>query len=319
VTLARVLSIGARRPVAQPAPQEAAAGGPAGIVISDPAELADRDPWETVKQARDLDRPTTLDYAGWLLDEFQELHGDRLSSDCAAIVGGLARLNDIPMVVIGHQKGHTAAELADRNFGMATPSGYRKAARLMRLAAKLGLPILTLVDTPGAYPGAEAEEQGQAVAIAENLRLMASLPVPVVSVVTGEGGSGGALALAVANQVLIWSNAIYSVISPEGCAAILWKEPSAAPVAAAALQLDARALLRLGIVDAVIKEPPGGAQRDHLLAAQRLRIAVLAAFGELLPMNPAQLTVKRHARFRRCGTQGAVAENMNGKPAEDPQ
>jgi acetyl-CoA carboxylase carboxyl transferase subunit beta len=286
------------------APPLPAAGGvdpvlPAGWVVREPDGLPRRDAWEAVRTARRVDRPTTLDYIGRVADDFEELHGDRLGADCPAIVGGLARLGSVQVVVIGPQKGHTMVELAGRNFGMPSPAGYRKAARLMRLAAKLRLPVLTLVDTPGAHPGIEAEKQGQAVAIAENLRLMSGLPVPIVTVVTGEGGSGGALALAVADRVLICSNAVYSVITPEGCAAILWNDPAAAPRAAEALRLDARELLRLRIVDGVILEPDGGAHEDPAGAAERLGAAVGAALRDLLPMDPHDLLERRRERFRR--------------------
>jgi len=290
--LARVLSAGSGGSGTLPA-----ADGP-DPRVTDPGSLPERSSWPVVRAARALERPTAKDYFSRILDDFQELHGDRLSSDCPAIVGGLGWLDGTPLVAIGHQKGHTVAELSARNFGMATPAGYRKTARLMRLAEKLRLPVLTLIDTPGAYPGRTAEEQGQAVAIADNLRLMAGLPVPVVSVVTGEGGSGGALALAVANQVLMLSEAVYSVISPEGCAAILWQDPAAAPQAAEALRVEARALLELGVVDAVIPEPDGGSQNDYQLAAQLLRSAVTAALSELTGMEPAKLVEQRRQRFR---------------------
>lgn len=260
-----------------------------------------RDPWQIVQRARDLNRPTTLDYFGLLLDDFEELRGDRLGADCPAIVGGLGRLGGVPVVVIGHQKGHTTAELGARNFGMPTPAGYRKSARLMNLAAKLGLPVVSLIDTPGAYPGKEAEQHGQAIAIAENIRLMSRLPVPVVSVVTGEGGSGGALALGVANHVLICANAVYSVISPEGCAAILWNDPASAPRAAEALRMTAAELAPLGIVDRIVPEPAGGTQADHVTAGQNLRAAVLTSLLELLPLDAEQLVAGRHARFRAFG------------------
>ena len=266
-----------------------------------PEELPERDAWETVRLARNPGRPTTLDYAAWLLDDFLELGGDRVSGDCPAIVGGIGRLDGVPIVVIGHQKGHDTRELVARNFGMSSPAGYRKAARLMRLADKLRLPILTLVDTPGAYPGVDAEAGGQAHAIAENLRLMSRLTVPVVTVITGEGGSGGALALAVADRVLALSNAVYSVISPEGCAAILWRDASAAPQAAAALGLTARDLLGHGVVDAVIPEPDGGAHEDPLQAAQLVRGAVTAALHELLRLPPERLVAERTRRFRGYG------------------
>jgi acyl-CoA carboxylase subunit beta len=261
------------------------------------------DPWQAVQQARDLGRPTTADYINLLIDDFEELRGDRLGEEDSAIIGGLGRLCDLPVVLIGHQKGHTAAELAAHNFGMPTPAGYRKAARLMRLAAKLSLPVITLVDTPGAYPGVEAEASGQSIAIAENLRLMAGLPVPVITVITGEGGSGGALALAVANRVLICANGVYSVISPEGCAAILWDDPAAAPKAAAALRMTAADLLGLGVVDGIVPEPDGGAQTDHLSAAQNLRAALVDGLRELLHLDPDTLITDRRARFRAFGTE----------------
>jgi acetyl-CoA carboxylase carboxyl transferase subunit beta len=192
-----------------------------------------------------------------ILDDFEELCGDRVGGDCPAIIGGVGRLGGEPIIIIGHEKGHTPGELTAHRYGMPAPAGYRKAGRLMRLAAKWGLPVVTLVDTPGAHPGFEAEQQGQAGAIAENLRLMSALPVPVVTVVTGEGCSGGALAIAVADRLLVMENGFYTVISPEGCAAILWRERSAAPEAAQALRIDARSLLELGVADGVIPEPPG--------------------------------------------------------------
>ncbi|MFG2041508.1 carboxyltransferase subunit alpha [Dactylosporangium sp. NPDC048998] len=294
-TLARLLTVGTRR---EGPPQPS---GPGDAVLRDPAGLPERDAWETVRQARNVDRPTTVDYLGRIFTDVERLHGDRIGGDCPAIVGALARLDGIPVLVLGHQKGHTARELAASRYGMPTPAGYRKAARLMRLAAKLGLPVVTLVDTPGAYPGPEAEEQGQAIAIAENLRLMAGLPVPVVAVVTGEGGSGGALALALANRVLVLSGAVYSVISPEGCAAILHGDPVMAPQAARSLRLTAPDLLRLGIVDGVVPEPPGGAHTDTAEAARLLRAALVQELRALLPLNPPRLIVGRHARFRRFG------------------
>ncbi|MBV9026119.1 MAG: acetyl-CoA carboxylase, carboxyltransferase subunit beta, partial [Streptomycetaceae bacterium] len=221
-------------------------------VVTDYREIPGRSAWDVVETARDVGRPTTLDYLGYLLEEFVELHGDRMSGDCPAIVAGLGSLGGSPLAVIGHQKGHTAREAAERNFGLATPDGYRKAARVMRLAAKLGIPVLTLIDTPGAHPGVDAEQHGQAGAIADNLRLMSALPVPTVAVVLGEGGSGGALALAVADRVLVCENAMYSVISPEGCAAILWHDRASAPEAAEALRLDACSLMEYQIVDGIV-------------------------------------------------------------------
>ena len=278
-------------------------------VVRRPDPSGERDAWSAVRRARDLHRPTTLDYFTRILEDFEELHGDRMSGDCPAIVGGMGRLDGVPVVAIGHQKGHTIGDLTARGFGMATPAGYRKAARLMRLAVKLGLPVVTLVDTPGAYPGVEAEERGQSVAIAENLRLMAGLNVPIVTVVTGEGGSGGALALAVADEVLICENAVYSVISPEGCASILWKDPAAAPVAATALRIDAQGLLDLGVVDGIVPEPDGGARVTDPEAAETLRAAIVAALARLLTLAPEELVERRHARFRRFGlTDSPVLE-----------
>ncbi|GAA1971252.1 carboxyltransferase subunit alpha [Amycolatopsis minnesotensis] len=289
-------------------------GSPAALV-TDPGELPDRDPWDAVLRARDIRRPTTADYLATAFDEFVALRGDRLSKDCPALLGGLARLGGTPVVALGTQKGHTAAELAAANFGSASPAGYRKSARLMRLAAKLGLPVVTLIDTPGAHPGLEAEENGQAQAISDNLRLLAKLPVPVVAVVTGEGGSGGALALALADRVLMCADAVYSVISPEGCAAILWRDKAAAPGAAAALGLHAKRLLRLGVVDGVIPEPEGGAHADHRAAADRLRAAVSAALAPLTRLTAAELADRRHARFRRFGAPSHQERTLhNGQP-----
>jgi acyl-CoA carboxylase subunit beta len=286
-----------------------------GVVVRDPERLPDEDAAAVVRRARRIDRPTTLDYAALLLDEFRELAGDRVSGDCAAVVGGIGRLDGRPVMLIGHQKGHSPAELGRRNFGMPTPAGYRKAARLMRLAVKLRLPIVTLIDTPGAYPGAQAEEQGQMVAIAENLKLMADLPVPVVAVITGEGGSGGALALGVANRVLMWQHAVYSVISPEGCAAILWRDPTATSRAADALKLRAADLLALGVVDGVLPEPEGGVDADPAQAAELLRAALAQTLGELAGLSDAQLRADRHARFRGFGADHVTS--ASGIDAEE--
>lgn len=266
-----------------------------------------RDAWDTVRMARHPGRPTTLDYLDTVFDGFVELHGDRLGGDCPAIVGGVARLAGRHVMVIGHQKGHTTAELVARNFGMASPSGHRKALRLMRLAARLGLPVVTLVDTPGADPGVGAEEQGQAAAIAENILTLTVLPTPVLTVITGEGGSGGALALAVADRVLMLENAVYSVISPEGCAAILWPDRSAAPQAARALRLTAPDLCRLGVVDEIVPEPATAAHDDPAETAHRLRAALLANLLPLLDVPPATLVRLRRQRFRRFGATRAGA------------
>ena len=272
-------------------------------LVRDPDELPIVDHAQIVQTARHQQRPTTLDHIASVLDDFLELRGDRLSGDCPAIVGGVGRIEGRSVVVIGHQKGRDTAERIRRNFGMPQPEGYRKAARLMKLAAKLALPIVTLVDTPGAHPGVEAEERGQAWAIAECLRLMSGLPVPIVTVVTGEGGSGGALALAVANRVLACAGAMYSVISPEGCAAILWKDRAAAPLAAAALQIGARDLLRHGIIDAVVPEPAGGAHLDPSEASRLLRAAVSQTLDELAAVSPDGLVAQRRRRFRRYGIE----------------
>ncbi|MEU4555686.1 acetyl-CoA carboxylase carboxyl transferase subunit beta [Micromonospora violae] len=291
--------------------------GPGGVLPAGPAVGADvdapvtedtpavRDAWDTVRVARHLGRPTTLDYLESVFDGFVELHGDRLGADCPAIVGGVARLAGRHVMVIGHQKGHSTAELVARNFGMASPAGHRKALRLMRLAARLGLPVITLVDTPGADPGVSAEEQGQAAAIAENILTLTVLPTPVLAVITGEGGSGGALALAVADRVLMLENAVYSVISPEGCAAILWPDRSAAPQAARALRLTAPDLCRLGVVDEVVAEPSSAAHDDPAEAAHRLRAALLANLLPLLDVPPATLVRLRRQRFRRFGANRA--------------
>ncbi|GIG63071.1 hypothetical protein Lfu02_74430 [Longispora fulva] len=313
--LGRLLSIGTRRggsPPAEPVVQ---------VAVRDATLLSQRPAWDAVRRARDIGRPTTSDYLHMMLDGFEELHGDRIGGDCPAIIGGVGRLGGESVVVIGHEKGHTAAELLAHDYGMPSPAGYRKAGRLMRLAAKWGLPVVTLVDTPGAHPGLDAELQGQATAIAENLRLMGALPVPVVTVITGEGCSGGALAIAVADRVLIMENGVYTVISPEGCAAILWREPAAAPKAAEALRLDARSLLELHVVDGVIPEPPGGAESDPAGAAALLGAAIRAELADLASLDSARLVALRRARFRQygrsrsgvpVGTAAAVSGNEGG-------
>ncbi|MFG1779801.1 acetyl-CoA carboxylase carboxyltransferase subunit alpha [Micromonospora sp. NPDC049048] len=288
-----------RRPASRPAvPRQVPPSARPAVTT---AQGAPGDAWETVRLARHPGRPTTLDYLETAFDGFVELHGDRLGADCPAVVGGLARLDGRAVMVIGHQKGHTTAELVGRNFGMASPAGHRKALRLMRLAARLGLPVVTLVDTPGADPGVRAEEQGQAAAIAENILALTVLPTPVVAVITGEGGSGGALALAVADRVLMLQHAVYSVISPEGCAAILWPDRGAAPQAARALRLTAPDLCRLGIVDDVVPEPTPAAHHDPADAARALRAAVLAHLLPLLDVPSTTLVRRRRQRFRRFG------------------
>ncbi|MEH0843978.1 acetyl-CoA carboxylase carboxyltransferase subunit alpha [Micromonospora sp. CPCC 205711] len=274
---------------------------PAARPADGPEPVAVADAWDTVRAARHPGRPTTMDYLDSAFDGFVELHGDRLGADCPAVVGGLARLDGRPVVVVGHQKGHTTAELVARNFGMASPAGHRKALRLMRLAARLGLPVVTLVDTPGADPGISAEQHGQAAAIAENILALSVLPTPVIAVITGEGGSGGALALAVADRVLMLNHAVYSVISPEGCAAILWPDSGAAPQAARALRLTAPDLCRLGVADEIVPEPPGGAHADPEQAGALLRRAVAANLAPLLDVPAATLVRRRRQRFRRFG------------------
>ncbi len=263
-------------------------------------------PIERVQLARHPGRPYTLDYVARTFTDFVELHGDRSFRDDAAIVGGWARLDGRTVMVIGHQKGRDMKENLKRNFGMPHPEGYRKALRLMKLAEKFGHPIVTLIDTPGAYPGIGAEERGQAEAIARNLREMASLRVPTVSVVIGEGGSGGALALGVTDRILMFENAIYSVISPEGCAAILWKTNEAKDKAAAALKLTAADLQALGVIDDVIPEPVGGAHADWDAAAAALGEAVGRHLDELRGMTADVLIDQRLEKYGRMGEWRAV-------------
>lgn len=299
--LAKLLAVGA--PAAQP-PVKRPRGATLApdAVVRDPGELSARDAWDAVRAARDLGRPSFADLTGRLLDEWIELSGDRIGGDCSAIRGGLGTIAGRPVVMIGHQKGHTITALNESNFGMASPEGHRKAARLMRLAGKLGLPVLAFIDTPGAYPGITAEERGQAVSIAENLRLLATLPVPVISIVTGEGGSGGALALGVADDLLLCENAVLSVISPEGCAAILFGDSSRAPEAARSLRIQPRDLLELGVIDGVIREPDGGSQHDPLQAIDRIRAAVVSSLNRLQALPPEERLARRHARLRNLGT-----------------
>ena len=272
--------------------------------VTDPDALTRRPAWDVVQLARNIERPHTLDYIPMVFDDFLELHGDRLFEEDSAIVGGVARLGELTAVVIGHQKGHTTGEMMNRNFGMPEPEGYRKGMRLMRYAAKFGLPIVTLVDTAGAYPGIGAEERGQSNAIAESIMLMSRLPVPVVTVVTGEGGSGGALALAASDRVLMLENSYYSVISPEGCATILFKDAAAAPRAAAALRITAPDLLRLGVMDAVVPEPEAGAHTDPQATGANLKAALIWSLRQLLPLTPQELLDQRYDRFRKFGAPG---------------
>ncbi|TML32882.1 MAG: acetyl-CoA carboxylase carboxyltransferase subunit alpha, partial [Actinobacteria bacterium] len=256
---------------------------------------------QTVQLARDLARPTTLDYCGYVFDEFVELAGDRLLGDDPALVGGIARLGGRSVVVLGHQKGHDPAELVKRNFGMPQPWGYHKAYRLMGHAAKFGLPVVTFIDTPGAHPGLDAEQRGQGYAIARCIMRMSQLPVPTVSVVTGEGGSGGALAIGVGNRVLMLQNSYFSVISPEGCSTILWGSASRAAQAAEQLGLTGPDLLRLGVMDGVVHEPPGGAQSDPVTTAENIKAALLWYLDELTGLSAEQLVSRRYERFARLG------------------
>jgi acetyl-CoA carboxylase carboxyl transferase subunit alpha len=242
-----------------------------------------------------------LDYIAQALPDFLELQGDRLRADDKAIVGGLGTLGDRRIVLIGHQKGHTLKERQERSFGMARPEGYRKAMRLAKLGEKFGLPVVTLVDTPGAYPGKDAEEGGQASAIAHSMELFADLMVPTVSVIIGEGGSGGALALAVTDRVFMLENSIYSVISPEGCAALLWRDSAEAARAAEALKLTAPDLHQLGLIDAVIPEPAGGAHTDHRVAVKRVMREVQAALAELERLDPRERLRLRREKYLRMG------------------
>ncbi len=282
-------------------------------VVRDPVLLDEIDPWDAVGSARDTARPTALDYLGGAFAGFVELHGDRTAADCPAIVAGFATLNGLPVAVVGHQKGHTTKELVARNFGMSRPAGYRKALRVMRLAARLGIPIVTIVDTPGAYPGTDAEAHGQSNAIADNILGMFELRTPVVTVISGEGGSGGALGVAVADRVLMFERATYSVISPEGCSAILWGDAKSARQAARALRITARDLLDMGVVDGVLPEPPGGPAADPAAMMATLRAAVSRSIAELRTMDAGSLVLARRKRFRSFGASGIV---LDDKPAE---
>ncbi|KGQ21789.1 acetyl-CoA carboxylase carboxyltransferase subunit alpha [Thermus filiformis] len=261
----------------------------------------DLTPWQRVQLARVQGRPTTLDVLENVFTGFFELHGDRAFADDPAIVGGLALLEGQKVVVVGHQKGRDTKENLQRNFGMPHPEGYRKAMRMMDLADRFGLPFLAFIDTPGAYPGVSAEERGQAWVIAQSIQRMGRLRVPAVAVVLGEGGSGGALAIGVANRVLILENAWYSVISPESCAAILWRDAKEAPKAAQALKLTARDLLELGVVDRIVPEPLGGAHKDPGALYRTLKEALLETLRELSGLSPEELYQDRYRRFRRLG------------------
>jgi acetyl-CoA carboxylase carboxyl transferase subunit alpha len=265
------------------------------------AEVSDEATWRSVELARHDNRPYTLDYVTRIVDDFVELHGDRHRADDTALVTGIGKLDDRTVVLIGHQKGRDAKERHERNLGMAHPEGYLKAMRGMALAQRFGFPVVTLVDTPGAYPGVAAEQHGQGGAIARSQATMLRLGVPTVTCIIGEGGSGGAIALAVSDRVLMQENAIYSVISPEGCALILWRDGAEAKKAAAALKPDARHCLELGVVDGIVPEPEGGAQNDHDEAAALLKQAIVGALDELEDVPIDELRRVRRAKFRTMG------------------
>ena len=273
------------------------------IVLSaaPPSPEAIESAWRRVQLARHPLRPRTLDLVALIFDDFAELHGDRSFRDDPAIVGGPALLNGRPVMVIGHQKGKDTESNISRNFGSPYPEGFRKAQRLMQLADKLGMPLVTFLDTAGAFPGPAAEERGQAEAIASSIKLMTGLQVPIVVVIIGEGGSGGALAIGVGDEVLALENATYSVISPEGCAAILWRAPEAAPTAAAAMRMTAADQLELGVIDGVIDEPGEGAHEDHARTAAAVKEAIVAALGRITRLETEALLTTRYARLRGIG------------------
>jgi len=258
-------------------------------------------PWQISRLARHPQRPYTLDYVSRIFTDFEELHGDRTFSDDRAIVCGLARLDGQPVIIIGHQKGRTTSENLERNFGMPRPEGYRKAMRIMRMAEKFKLPVLTFIDTPGAYPGIDAEERGQSEAIARNLLVMAGLKTPVIATVIGEGGSGGALAIGVADRLLMLEFSTYSVISPEGCASILWKSAEMAEKAAEAMGMTSARLLELGLIDRVVKEPLGGAHRNPEAMAEELKRILLEALGALQDLGVDKLLAARYQRLMAIG------------------
>jgi len=265
-------------------------------------------PWQVTQIARHPQRPYTLDYVGDIFTDFQELHGDRHFSDDLSIVGGLARFNGQACMVVGHQKGRDTKERGLRNFGMSRPEGYRKALRLMQLAEKFGLPVFTFVDTPGAYPGIGAEERGQSEAIGRNIYEMAQLEVPIITTIIGEGGSGGALAIAVADQVLMLQYSVYSVISPEGCASILWKTAERASEAAEALGITAHRLKALGLIDKIVSEPVGGAHRDSKQMSAYLKRALNDALRQVADLKPKELLQQRYDRLQSYGRYSDTKE-----------
>ncbi|MBH0177147.1 MAG: acetyl-CoA carboxylase carboxyltransferase subunit alpha [Nitrospira sp.] len=265
-------------------------------------------PWQRTQLARHSQRPSTLDYINELSRDFLELHGDRAFGDDRAIVGGFARFNDRTVMMIGHQKGKTLKERMQRNFGMPNPEGYRKALRLMRMAEKFNRPIITFIDTPGAYPGIGAEERGQAEAIARNLLVMSRLTVPIISIVIGEGGSGGALALGVSDCVLMLEHSVYSVISPEGCAAILWDNPAKVIDAASALKITAKDLLDLGVIDDIVPEPLGGAHRDPKAVCTLVGKALTNQLFNLTDLSTEQLLARREQKYRKIGAVDGLSQ-----------
>jgi len=257
--------------------------------------------WQIVQMARHPDRPYTLDYINMLFTDWTEFHGDRLFADDPALVAGFGKLDGETFTIVGHQKGRTTKEKIYRNFGMPNPEGYRKAMRIMKLGARFGKPIVSLIDTPGAYPGIGAEERGQALAIAENIRDMAVLPVPIIVIITGEGGSGGALAVGIGDVVLILEHAVYSVISPEGCASILWRDAAYAPQAAESLKLSAKDLKKLNIVDEIIKEPDKGAHREPESTAEKIKKAIIKHYKRLKKIPKNDLINMRINKFGKMG------------------
>ena len=287
---------------------------PGGTTVAVPDPAAVDAAWRRVQLARHPQRPRPLDLIPRIFDDFMELHGDRSFRDDPAIVGGPALLEGRPVMVIGHQKGSDTDSNIMRNFGSAHPEGFRKAQRLMRLADKLGLPVVTFLDTAGAFPGPAAEERGPAEAIASSIKLMTSIQVPTVVVIVGEGGSGGALAIGVGDRVLALENAVYSVISPEGCAAILWRAPEAAPIAAAAMRMTATDQLDLGVIDGIIDEPGDGAHTDHDATARSVKRAILEALTTIGATATAELLTSRYARLRQTGSYTEV-----GSPAIGPE
>ena len=289
------------------------------IVLSElpPTSEAVEAAWRRVQLARHPMRPRTLDLVALIFDDFAELHGDRSFRDDPAIVGGPAMLDGRPVMVIGHQKGKDTETNIFRNFGSPYPEGFRKAQRLMRLADKLGMPLVTFLDTAGAFPGPAAEERGQAEAIASSIKLMTALQVPIVVVIIGEGGSGGALAIGVGDEVLALENATYAVISPEGCAAILWRAPEAAPIAAAAMRMTAADQLELGIIDVVIDEPGEGAHEDHAGTATAVKHAIVASLGRITRLDTEALLTTRYARLRGIGLVRET-EAASGKLPQEP-